>query len=261
MSIYDRNIQVFADTRAQSHDKYAAETENMLCGVKVYTEPAELVVEPYYGLQEVMFENRSTIAAAVWLNSVIKERHKIGILNFADALVPGGLVETGEVTQEESICRCSNLYEGLILNRCMQQYYGYNRSTGNSVYSDRLIYSPNVLIFKHDSSHTAVKRPFYVDVITCPAPSCKCSEDILIHRIQGIINSAAANGVTDIVLGAWGCGAFGQDAKTIGRCFGTVLKDCNYFRNVCFAIISVVQATDAGNDYYFQEGFREVCDY
>lgn len=256
MGVYEENIRVFEHTRSMSQVKYSVETEAMQCGVKVYEDPYNLTVKPRKGKPSILFDKKSTIAAAVELSKA-KKVGKIGVLNFADALVPGGLVEVGEVTQEESLCRCSNLYEGLILRRCMENYYRYNQSLRSQIYSDRLIYSKDVLIFKHDSTHTPVDRPFYVDMITCPSPSCPCDNDILIHRIIGILRAAGHNGVTDIVLGAWGCGAFGQDAVTMGRNFGVALKECNYFKTVTFAIIVAIKATDSGNFYDFQDGFRD----
>ena len=258
MTVFERNIQVFEDTRNRSQTEYASETLNMQSGVSVYTEPENLRVKSRRKAQYVEFDDRSTIAAAFRL-SQFKDVEKIGVLNFADALEPGGLVKRGELTQEESLCRCSNLYEGLILTRCIKEYYEYNQSLGHHIYSNRLIYSPNVLVFKHDSTHTLMYNPFFVDMITCPSPSVECDESILITRITGILKAAGANGVTNIVLGAWGCGAFGQDAEVMGKCFGIALKKCNYFKSVCFAIKPTSSTSgDFCNLYEFSRSFDRV---
>lgn len=257
-AVQERNIRIFADTRKRSKSRYLQDTERMICDVKVYSEPADLRVPARDILPKVSFVSEGTVAAAFHSRESDYDTKKICMLNFADALTPGGLVEIGEVTQEECLCRCSNLYESLILSRCMSQYYKYNQDFGNHLYSDRLIYSPGVLFFKHDTTYSQMQHPFKADVITCPAPSTHCNIDILIYRIKGILRAAGANGVETIVLGAWGCGAFGQDASVVGKAFGIALQECNYFSEVIFAIIEVVKSTDAGNMELFIEGFSKV---
>ncbi len=84
-------------------------------------------------------------------------------------------------------------------------------------------------------------EPVPADVITCPAPSARMDKEkarkIFTSRIEQIVLSAIANEAECIVLGAWGCGAFGQDPALVANSFATVLnKYSGYFREVVFAI-------------------------
>lgn len=255
MDIYTRNQQIFADTRRLSCTVYGDNTKVMQQGVQVYPDPLVLKATKKRNPPKIIFSRGGTLGSA---NKYRVDGRRTAVLNFADALVPGGLVLQGEVTQEESICRCTNLYEGLILPTCISDYYNVNRALGTAVYSDRLIYSPDVLVFKHDSTYTNVKEPFYVDVITCPAPSCPVPQEVLYNRIRGILRVAGVYKVEQIVLGAWGCGAFGQDATIVGSCFAQALKVENYFKTVIFAILEVVPQTDHGNFHFFQMGFSQA---
>ena len=48
--------------------------------------------------------------------------YRIGVLNFCDALIPGGSVLKGAIAQEEDICRCTNLYPVLSSDKCFSFY-------------------------------------------------------------------------------------------------------------------------------------------
>ena len=226
----------------------------MISSTRVYEDAYNIPVKAYKGKQEIEFSKEGTITEG-YRNKTNKNR--VAILNFADALTPGGLVCQGEVTQEEDICRCTNLYESLVLPCCLNDYYYYNAGSSNLVFSNRLIYSRDVLLFRNDSTYTLIDTPKYIDVITCPSPISKVDDSVFCKRIECILNSAKTNGVDTIILGAWGCGAFGQDAVKVGRCFAKVLKKKNLFKKVVFAIKSVVEVTDKGNYSKFRSGFEK----
>ena len=162
---------------------------------------------------------------------------RLAILNFADALTPGGLVLEGEHTQEECICRCTNLYECLLKKECEEHYYKYNIPYAN-IYSDRIIYSPEVRIFKDDKDYNRLDKDIKVDVITCPSPACKVPVHRIVNRISKFLGIARFYGVDTLILGAWGCGAFGQDPLNMGSCFAMSLLRNSYFRNIIFALRS-----------------------
>ena len=90
-----------------------------------------------------------------------------------------------------------------------------------------------------------------VSVISCGAPEVSpishrlqdFSETemlaVIRRRILCIFAIAANFGVENIVLGAWGCGAFANDPHVIATCFRQLLEDetLRYvFKHVAFAI-------------------------
>ena len=89
----------------------------------------------------------TTLQAAHALAAKVDE-DSIGVLNFASAKNPGGGFLRGASAQEESLARTSSLYLALTEERFINEFYDYNRRGRSGVYSDRLIYSPRVTIFK-----------------------------------------------------------------------------------------------------------------
>ena len=89
------------------------------------------------------------------------------LLNFASARNPGGGFLGGAKAQEEELCRCSGLYGTLITQH---EYYVVNRRRKSLLYTDYLIYSPEVPFFRV-SGKAPFERPFFSSVITAPAPN------------------------------------------------------------------------------------------
>lgn len=146
---------------------------------------------------------------------------KVCVLNFASFKNPGGMFIKGSCAQEECICHNSNLYNIL---RAKPEYYKKNNTRLNkALYLDRALYSPDV-IFKRDD---VVKK---IDVLTCAAPNyttaskyCNVSEnensEALRKRIRFILSILYAKQLDYVILGAFGCGVFGQDAEEVANIF------------------------------------------
>jgi uncharacterized protein (TIGR02452 family) len=143
------------------------------------------------------------------------------LLNFASARNPGGGFLNGAKAQEEDVCRCSGLYQ--CLSRCME-YYDANRAQESLLYTDYAIYSCGVPFFRIRSTGDFLRQPFVASVISAPAPNSapylKLNPgklDILtstfLRRWENALCIARANGVHRLLLGAWGCGAFGGDPQ------------------------------------------------
>ena len=252
-------VSVFEDTRKRSKGKFSAYTEDAKAMAKVVDIDDDDVLMSMAKKQNIVFVKCGTVSAGYNLvQTCDKEKFdKVAILNFADALVPGGLVLYGAPTQEENICRCSNLYETLL--EC-PLYYNMNKVHGGGIYLDVMIYSPNILVFKDDETYDDIK-PLQMDVITCPAPSAylrdDVAEEIFVRRIKKILIAAQKRGVNKIVLGAWGCGAFGQDPTVVGKAFAMVLKQQNAFDDVVFAIKSSEGLDESSNYTLFKRAFEE----
>lgn len=155
---------------------------------------------------------------------------KTDVLNFASFTKPGGGFLKGSIAQEESLCHASYLYEVL---------YGLNARTGvykknslvknNGLYKDVAIYSPDI-IFSDDPNSIGRK----CNVITCAAPNLtvalqkgvSASENYhaLSKRIELVLSIPTSK--TDVlILGAWGCGVFGQNPFEVANIFRRYIKD------------------------------------
>lgn len=101
---------------------------------------------------------------------------KVAVLNFANPENPGGGVQNGAMAQEECLCRSSILYPCLIDDNVFTEYYQYHKELKNTFFSDRLIYTKDVTVFKDDNTIPQMMPEdewFNVDVITCAAPYLK----------------------------------------------------------------------------------------
>ena len=166
---------------------------------------------------------------------------KTAVLNFASYKNPGGGFLSGSRAQEESLCHSSFLYN--VLSK-FPTYYGWNQNHLNrSLYENRAIYSPRIL-FENEDGDT-----IYCDVITCAAPNITPNRKYnlgvtdeenlaaLDSRIHFVLDIAAENQVDTLILGAFGCGVFGQDAEDVCRIFVKYLTSSHRcFKKVIFAI-------------------------
>jgi uncharacterized protein (TIGR02452 family) len=185
----------------------------------------------------------------------------VACLNFASAKNPGGGFLGGSQAQEESIARASGLYPCLLK---APDYYQTNRKTTSCFYTDYMIYSPAVPIFKdEDGNH--LEELTYCSVITAPAVNTGIVrqqeaeklpevESVMKRRIRKVLAIALTHGHQTIVLGAWGCGVFQNDPNQIAKYFREVLTTDfkNKFRKVVFA----VYATNEKFIQPFQEEFK-----
>lgn len=166
---------------------------------------------------------------------------KAVVLNFASYKNPGGGFLSGSRAQEESLCLASTLYEVLSSPR-LKPYYEYNvKHVNNSLYKDRAIWSPDIY-FEYDSQ---VKK---ADVLTCAAPNknaylnniydsdADVNSKTLRSRINFIANVIKSHpDIESVVLGAFGCGVFGQDPYEVAELFNKAFANTNY--QLIFAII------------------------
>lgn len=239
MTIYERNVKVFKENRKLSKEKYKSETNSLISNTKVYKAPLKCKVPERAGRCSLEFDRSDTISTTLHL---VRQGYNVCALNFADALTPGGLVATGEVTQEEDLCRCSNLYESLIKPDCIRDYYEYNNSLNSSKYSDRVIYSKGVTILRESLNYSLLNKTVKCDIVTCPAPIVFPNQleyyNLIVNRIRGILRVVASNDINAVVLGAWGCGAFGGDARLVGRAFSEVIREFTCFDMVNFSVKS-----------------------
>ena len=174
---------------------------------------------------------------------------RVAVLNFASASHPGGGVTTGAGAQEESLCRCSTLYHCLTDKKMLELFYIPHRRNRTALHTDDCIYTPGVTVFKTDVSapEPLDEKDWYsVDVITCAAPNLRYGDvtitdealtQLHLKRLRRILDIAICNGTENIVLGAFGCGAFMNDPKVVASATAEVIRDYLFaFKNIKFAI-------------------------
>lgn len=190
------------------------------------------------------------------------------VLSMASAYRPGGGVLNGARAQEECIFRRSNLFMSLYLfDRQMydlviepnldgmydlsfiQQGYPMEENFGG-------IYSDDVTVFK-DGEYEWLYDPYQTAFISVAAMNVnralRQGENILVdgrlsdravaitkNKIRTIYRIGILHGHDSLVLGAWGCGAFGNPPEQMAQLFVDVLNEDEFrgrYKDIRFAII------------------------
>ena len=145
---------------------------------------------------------------------------RVCALNFANANFPGGAYILGGSAQEEALCRASLLYYTI---RTVHAYYRRNHLHVLPDYTDGMIYSEHVPVIR-DNTGNRLTTPAESDFITCPAVnrtfakllmSGKKLDAVMERRITQIIALAADRSPDVLILGAFGCGVFGNRRETV----------------------------------------------
>lgn len=170
------------------------------------------------------------------------------VLNFASARNPGGGFLNGAQAQEEALCRASALYTCLLEAR---EFYDHHRAHRDAFYTDRVIHSPGVPVFRDDRGRL-LDAPYTVGFLTAAAPNAgvirrtapqRTAElpHALATRAERVLETAAAHGYRRLVLGAWGCGVFQNDPAQVAGAFRALLgpggRFAGAFEQVVFGIL------------------------
>lgn len=165
-------------------------------------------------------------------------------LVFASAKNPGGGFRTGAQAQEESIARASALHACL---ESVPEFYAFHRRQRDLRYSDRVIYSPGVPVFRDDTG-TLLEQTYPVSFLTAAAPNLGAIlrdqpgaaggvPGILAARAGRVLQIAAAHGHRTLLLGAWGCGVFGNDPAVVAAAFaGQIAQSGGWFDRIVFPV-------------------------
>jgi uncharacterized protein (TIGR02452 family) len=198
--------------------------------------------------------NETTLVAAHRL-VVVRGCEQTLCLNFASAKNPGGGFLGGSQAQEESLARSSGLYATL---QSQWGYYEANRACGTALYTDHMILSPNVPVFRDDEGDL-LAEPYCLGMLTAPAANAGATRDNEPHgnsligprmavRIAKVLALAAHHHFEHLILGAWGCGVFRNDPAEVAGLFAAALFDDDRFRNrfqtVVFAVLDRTQGEE-----------------
>lgn len=178
----------------------------------------------------------------------------VAILDFASYKQPGGMFREGSRAQEECLCHASDLYNILSSEKLMASFYRPNIDNGKTfgLNGNRMIIVPKVLYIPSPQQ----QREF--TTIICAAPNKKAAmkyfnvapdvcDGYMYDRINYMMQTLAAVNMTanllptkinTLILGAFGCGVFGNDPRSVAAYFKYVLDNIvpNAFQNIVFAI-------------------------
>ena len=231
-----------------------AKLDAAMAGTVLYQDP--LPFKNYTAVKPVVeVTNETTANAAVRLGAM-KKTHVVA-LNFASGRSPGGGFLGGAIAQEEDLCRCSGLYPCI---KSKPIFYNENILSDGTYYTDNVIYSPKVPFIRNEHLRF-LEEPFELSIITAPAPNVRSIQnpveqelkDIFFRRTVKVLQVAEAHGHKNIILGAWGCGAFGNSPEMVAKNFMEALELVPTFEHVCFAVY------DNRPGFVLFEEFKKHC--
>jgi uncharacterized protein (TIGR02452 family) len=189
------------------------------------------------------------------------------VLNFASARNPGGGYLNGAQAQEEALCRASALYACLVEAR---EFYDHHRAHRDPFYTDRVIHSPAVPVFRGDRGEL-LDEPYTAGFLTAAAPNAgvvlrTAPERVpelpraLATRAERVLETAAAHGYRRLVLGAWGCGVFQNDPAQVAGAFRALLGEggrfSGYFEHVVFGVLDRTKGAVVRSA--FEQAFKDL---
>jgi len=127
--------------------------------------------------------------------------------------------------------------------------YALHRARLDAMYTDYVIYSPDVPVFRDDHG-ALLADPYFCSFLTCPAVNAKVvlerdrSRGPVIRaamgaRIERVLQVSVVHGHDTLILGAWGCGVFGNDCRQVAELFHRSLTSGFHgaFARVVFAVL------------------------
>ncbi|KAF1999978.1 hypothetical protein P154DRAFT_599879 [Amniculicola lignicola CBS 123094] len=179
----------------------------------------------------VRFVATDTLTAAQTLASPPpKSKQNVCILNMASPLRPGGGILSGATSQEEFLCARTTLLASL-------------RDSFYRLPEVGAVFSPDVLVFRDARGlgdalgELGKEERFWVDVVSAGAVRLPDLGDgdagekrlgwkdnqMVERKMRAVLRIMVQKGVRRCVLGAWGCGAYGNPVGDVARAWRKVL--------------------------------------
>ena len=204
--------------------------------------------------------NVDTLSAG---RSLVEGGHDPVLLNFASAKHPGGGFLLGPRAQEECLARTTGLFHAID----GQPMYAFHQQRSDALYTDYAIYSPAVPVIRDATDESFLEETYPVAFITCAAPNANALPKRRHREIESAFRRAArkldtrvdlgpviartkdrepahhraiaGHGHDAIVLGAWGCGVFGNEPAMVAGLFREALEGpySNCFARAVFAVL------------------------
>ncbi len=185
-------------------------------------------------LPDIKILPKTTAKVIYSLGKNRRDTEKIGVLNFASRTNPGGGFLQGSLAQEEALCHESNLY--LQLEYCRDNSDFYNRSK----FESREFYDNSMIVTKTEFNDGKTYT-----VVTCGAvnqnrvknENKELSDRVMKERMNRILDMFYMNHCDTLILGAFGCGVFGNSPEQTAKSWKELLISFgDVFKEVYFAI-------------------------
>lgn len=194
--------------------------------------PVELGISDTQAVPRLTIHVADTLTAAQALMSSPGEpAQRVAILSMCSPLSPGGGFLNGATSQEEYLCMRTTLLVAL-----RDDFYRLPELG--------CVYTPDVLVFRASSddeeNDLLEKRDrWFVDVVSAAMlrlPETEVDEEtgrsgyihaqdreLVMEKMKTVMRVFQAKGASKVVLGAWGCGAYGNPVGEIARAWRRVL--------------------------------------
>ena len=269
--------------------RVAADTKSLLPGIllttphappdgRLYTKgdlpPLAPNACPKLNLTPIRVLNADSIDAALELKTWHTEKDvtprnekPVLILNMANAYHAGGGWLGGALAQEEALCYCSSLAFTL-----KNRFY--------PIPSDGGLYSPTVIVIRRSMAKghglLDLDKPEQLPVVSVVSVAAvrgpviardhdgneryKNIEDRILmkQKMRTVLRIAAKNGHRRLVLGALGCGAFGNPREEVVECWKETLQEYEWgggwWEEIVFAVLDGGTSKGLGNFGTFLKG-------
>jgi len=207
--------------------------------VKYVSEPC-VSCERRFSDTEICVANVDTLTAVLTLGDACA-------LNFANADIPGGRYRHGARAQEEDLCRL------------LPQLYPTLEAAEYPIVPGSALVSKGLLSVRRPGTYELCDCLGNCTVVSAAAP-CGMADrrppggwmgspwaETFTIRVRSVLHAARLTGHPNLVLGAFGCGAFGNPAGPVAAIFREQLESMEwrgYFSRVVFAVLDPL---DTGN--------------
>jgi len=210
------------------------ETEGIRVGPVEHAPPAR-----QFDNTQVCVANVDSLTAALVVGNAC-------VLNFANAQVPGGGYRYAARAQEEDLCRLlPQLYPTLVASQ--KQWY--------PIQPDVALLSRNVMAVRRPDTYERCESLGSCAVITSAMPQCNGAmrartlawENTVRVRIRAGLTAAKQSCFPNLILGAWGCGAFGNPPDAVAVLFKEQLCAPEFRGAFSSIVFSIIDPRNEGN--------------
>lgn len=215
----------------------------IITGLEYYADSYEFPVRlPNFTKTRIQIIDEDTFTAA-------KRFDNACCLNFASHKRPGGGYKAVEnlrmpiKTQEEDLFRRSDLPLTMDSEDVRRNYYPLKGRAA--------LYTSRALVTK-DKNLDPVST-YAVSVVTMPAVVNPRPEDhdLVVGKAKRVLEIAAHHRHYDLILGAWGCGIFGNDPEEIAEIFRSLIR--GEFEGIFDLILFAIPGRESKNFKLFEQ--------